>query len=76
MARKRPYTQRGLGRVPCTRCGAPSRYQWNICALNNLWHGICAGCDVEFNELVLGFMNVPDWREKAAEYKERVAAEK
>lgn len=72
MPRRKPYTQLGISRVPCTRCGAPSRYQWQICALDNLWHGVCAKCDVDLNGLILSFFRVPDWQGKAADYKERV----
>lgn len=75
MPRKKPYTQAGIRRVPCARCGAPSRYQWNICALDNMWHGLCVNCDIDLNGLVLSFMRVPDWRNAAADYKERVLAE-
>lgn len=75
MPRSKPYTQLGIRRVPCTRCGAPSRYQWNICAMENKWHGVCTGCDVELNAMVLQFFGVEDWRNKAADYKERVAKE-
>lgn len=72
MPRKRPYTQRGITRVPCARCGAPSRYQWQICALNNLQHGVCADCDIELNAVVLQFFRVADWQNKAMDYRERV----
>lgn len=57
--RKKPYTQRGISRVPCARCGKPSRYQWSSCALNNLWFGLCHGCDVALNQLVVNFMGIP-----------------
>ena len=71
MPRKKPYTQIGIRRIPCARCGKPSRYQWQICALDNLHHGVCAQCDVELNAAVLQFFKVPDWRNKLLAYKEK-----
>ncbi len=58
MRRKR-YTRLGLLRVPCERCGAPSAYQWQICATGNKWAGVCAECDVALNEVVIAFMGLP-----------------
>ncbi len=72
MPRKKPYTTAGIVRVPCTRCGKPSTFQWNICALDNLWHGVCRGCDIDLNAMVLSFFRVPDWRDRAADYREKV----
>lgn len=54
--RKKPYTERGIRRVPCARCGAPSRFQWQICADGNLFRGLCAECDVAVNEMVARFV--------------------
>lgn len=71
--RTRPYTQRGIKRVPCLRCGAPSAHQWNICSLPGQ-HGVCTECDVALNAAVLAFMNVPDATERAAAYRERKVA--
>lgn len=53
MARTKPYTQIGISRVPCARCGLPSRYQWQICADNRVFRGLCEGCDIELNALVM-----------------------
>lgn len=58
--RKEPYTERGIRRVPCARCGKPSTEQWTICSLNGLWHGICPACDALLNQLLLRFMQHPD----------------
>lgn len=30
--RRQPYTEIGVRRVPCTRCGEPAEYQWQVCA--------------------------------------------
>ncbi|HEX2239269.1 MAG TPA: hypothetical protein VHJ19_13300 [Gammaproteobacteria bacterium] len=57
--RRKPYTDRGIRRLPCFRCGQPARYQWQICSDNNLWRPLCALCDVELNEMVLHFMGHP-----------------
>ena len=53
--RRKPYTERGLSRVPCYRCGMPSTQQWQICALGNDYKGVCTECDIELNKLVLKF---------------------
>ena len=58
--RKKPYTDRGIKRVPCFRCGRPSMQQWQICALNNIYKGLCRGCDIELNMMVLQFMKIPE----------------
>lgn len=57
--RLQPYTELGIRRVPCRRCGAPSSQQWQVCANGNRWLGICWPCDVELNRLALEFMRVP-----------------
>ena len=58
--RRKPYTERGIRRVPCKRCGRPSRQQWQICSLNNAYFGACDNCDVELNRLVLEFFQIPN----------------
>lgn len=73
--RNKPYTEIGIKRVPCLRCGNPSVRQWRICALNNEYKGICTECDIELNRLVLQFMNIS---KKAVnrlieEYREKIA---
>jgi hypothetical protein len=50
-------------------------YQWNICALGNVYHGFCSECDIDLNELVLKFIGDPDWQEKAAAYRAKVLKE-
>jgi hypothetical protein len=51
--RRKPYTWRGIRRKPCVRCGAPARYQWQICADGRQFRPLCAECDVAMNELVM-----------------------
>jgi len=58
--RKKPYTDIGIKRIPCARCGKPSRQQWQVCANDNLYLGVCDNCDVELNRVVLDFMKVPN----------------
>lgn len=69
MGRKQPYTERGIKRVPCLRCGKPSCTQWQICALDNIYEGVCKECDVELNRLVLRFMKVPNVTKIIQRYK-------
>ena len=57
--RKKPYTDIGIKRIPCSRCGVPSSRQWQVCANGNLYLGVCDNCDIELNALVLEFMKVP-----------------
>ena len=68
--RKKPYTEIGIRRVPCARCGAPSTQQWQTCADGSLWRGVCTECDIQLNTLVLVFMDDPDVDEKIKAYRE------
>lgn len=58
--RERPYSERGVRRVPCIRCGALSIHQWQICANGRRYVACCLDCDIELNALVLEFMKIPD----------------
>ena len=57
--RKKPYTEIGIKRIPCFRCGQPSTQQWQICSLNNEYKGLCRKCDIDLNRVVLGFVGIP-----------------
>ncbi len=57
--RNKPYTEKGISRVPCFKCGKPSVQQWQICSLHNEFKGLCNDCDVELNRAVLQFLGVP-----------------
>jgi hypothetical protein len=70
--RKKPYTQIGIKRLKCFRCGEPASEQWGICADGNVWRPICKKCDVELNEMVLKFMGFEDWEKKIEKYKEKM----
>ena len=54
-----PYTDIGIKRIPCFRCGKPSVRQWQICSLNNEYKGLCRKCDIKLNRIVLKFMRIP-----------------
>ena len=69
--RKEPYTTRGIERLPCFRCGAKARYQWQVCSDGRLFRTLCADCDVALNVLVLKWMGFRDWRTKLMAYKKR-----
>ncbi len=68
--RTRPYTERGIRRVRCSRCGQPSVYQWKACADGSQYRGVCRACDLQLNELVLEFMRIPGRAEKLRRYAE------
>jgi hypothetical protein len=51
--RTKPYTEIGISRVLCARCGKPSRYQWQICADRRAFRGLCTDCDIELNTMVM-----------------------
>ncbi len=67
--RKEPYTERGIRRVPCCRCGEPSVAQWHGCALDK-WMALCAFCDVGLNRATLVYLDVPNVDEIIQKYKE------
>lgn len=55
--RRKNDTKRGITRVPCAHCGRPSVHQWQVCADGNQYRGLCWPCDVELNQIVLGWMS-------------------
>ena len=67
--RSRPYTERGLRRLPCTRCGKPATQQWRACS-DGRWRPICTKCDIALNRLVLLFMRDSAVNEKISKYQE------
>jgi transposase-like protein len=74
--RRKPYTEIGIARLPCFRCGGrPSVHQWNVCA-DGLQRPICRDCDAALNELVMRWMGDPDVEAKIARYRERVESER
>lgn len=73
--RRKPYTQTGIRRLPCVKCGKPSEHTWQACADNNLYRPICLVCDVELNYMVLRWMGDPDAESKVNKYEDKVFAE-
>ncbi len=53
--RKEPYSEAGIRRLKCVRCGKKSVHQWRVCA-DGLWRPICRRCDILLNHLTLQFM--------------------
>lgn len=51
--RRKPYTEIGIRRMPCVRCGGKGRFQWQICSDGNQYRVLCAPCDVALNEMVM-----------------------
>ena len=72
MPRRKPYTQIGIVRLRCVRCGARARYQWQICADNNTWRPICAQCDFELNDLVMRWMFGNTRQDAIERYREKL----
>jgi len=60
VGRRKPYTERGISRIRCYRCGRPSSQQWQVCANGNRFLGVCNECDIRMNEMVLEFMKFPE----------------
>ena len=69
--RRQPYTEAGIKRLKCIRCGNPARFQWQICADGNNHRPLCAPCDVSLNRLVLWWMCHPKSDELARKYAAR-----
>ena len=68
--RRQPYSEKGIRRLPCVKCGLPAHQQWQICSDDNLYRPICLDCDIALNALVLEWIGFPDWQEKLQRYKE------
>lgn len=66
--RKKPYSEIGIRRLRCARCGSEARYQWQICADDRLFRPLCAKCDVQLNALVLAWVNHPQGYSKLRKY--------
>lgn len=69
--RRKPYTEIGISRLSCIRCGEHASYQWQICSDNNNYRPICTECDIKLNRLVLKFMRHPHFGQLADEYAEK-----
>lgn len=71
--RRTAYAEAGIHRVPCARCGRPSRYQWTICSNNNNFMGVCEDCDIAVNKLLLRWFRLPNWRDLYDRYRKKVS---
>ena len=65
-----PYTEVGVRRLRCVRCGERAHAQWQVCADGNVYRPICKGCDIALNRLAMEFMRPPGWRAKLRTYVE------
>jgi hypothetical protein len=72
ITRRAPYTESGIKRLKCIRCGGRAQFQWQICSDGNNHRPLCGQCDVLLNRLVLQWMGHP----AADELVERYAASK
>jgi hypothetical protein len=70
--RKKPYTEKGIRRLKCFRCGKRASQQWQICSDGNQFRPICLNCDIELNALVLRFMGFKDWEDKIFKYNNKL----
>lgn len=57
--RAREYTDRGLARCKCLRCGKPATDQWSACAVGNKWMPLCTDCDIGLNRVALEYIMGP-----------------
>lgn len=71
LRRTDPYTQIGIRRCKCIRCGAPAVHQWNICSDQNFYRPMCLDCDIELNKLVLKWAGHPHAQRLGDEYERR-----
>lgn len=70
--RRKPYTEAGIRRLPCCRCGAQAEFQWSACADGNLWRPLCKPCDVGLNRVALEYIGDPRAASKIRAYAKRV----
>ncbi len=70
--RREPYTEAGIRRCKCQRCGQPAHAQWSICANGNRQVPICLACDIELNRAVLIFMGFDRVDERMDAYVRKV----
>jgi hypothetical protein len=67
--RREPYTEIGIRRLKCIRCGeGPAVFQWQICSDGNKYRPLCAACDIALNRMVLTWMRHPQATQLADEY--------
>lgn len=69
--RPEPYTEKGIQRLRCIRCGAPAVHQWQVCSDGNNWRPLCLPCDIALNELVLKWFGHPRAAELHEKYRDK-----
>ena len=69
--RRKPYTEGGIRRLPCVRCGEKAAMQWQTCADDGLYRPLCRGCDILLNQKALEFLGFPDVAVQIAKYAAR-----
>ena len=70
--RIKPYTNIGIKRMKCFKCGEKAAAQWQICSDSNQYRPVCLKCEFELNELVLKWAGFDDWEDKLNKYKHRI----
>ena len=72
MPRTKPYTEKGIRRLKCFRCGKQAHASWQICSDNRIYRPACKECDIEINKIILQFMGFPNWEEMLEKYKRKI----
>lgn len=72
--RKKPYTEIGISRMPCVRCGDPAHVQWQICADDRLFRPLCLACDIALNEMVIRWVWGDAREDDLKRYREKMEA--
>ena len=73
--RATPYTEAGIKRMKCIRCGEPASAQWQICADGNRYRPLCKPCDIGLNAMVLTYMHDTEVSAKLNRYNDEAYAE-
>ena len=68
IGRREPYTQIGIRRLKCQRCGKQAESQWQCCANGNRWLPVCERCDIDLNGAVLRFFKIKNRGPLLAQY--------
>jgi hypothetical protein len=74
--RRKPYTEAGIKRLGCARCGKQSQYRWQICSDGNNYRPICLDCDIELNRAVLEFFGHPERERLITEHEKSKGGER
>lgn len=72
LGRRQPYTEAGIRRCACQRCGQPAHAQWSICANGNRQVPICLDCDIALNRLVLEWIGADRVDERMSAYTDTI----